>query len=344
MFDSIAPGLLFAGAVLNGFVVLYLLVGRAHRTTSNLWFALLLVALMLRFGKSGIQSFVDVGSTLRNIGLVGMLGMGPALAAFVMERAVPTSPRDWLNIGLHAGPALILLLTAGAVPNAPGHSVAAVVYILVLAHLAGYLAITWRALRERSAIDNFRLAATAVVSAYWLAWVGIAAGAHAAYVWLCALQAAVSTTLCWLVLTRHRWLTPIWTHERYSHLPQSQQEVATLFARANELVMNERLFADATLTIERLARRLVVPRAQLSRAINEGSGQTFRAWLNAVRVAHARQAIEQGWLEQHRLIDLAEASGFASLSSFNRAFRAVTGVAPSFYGRRASGGRTQSQH
>lgn len=336
MIASVAPGLLLAGSALNALLVIYLLTRRPHRAGANVWLALLLMALTLRFGKSAVQGFIDVGAVARNVGLAGMLGIGPTLLAYVSHRPVPRTLRDAWSVALHALPALVLLFGAAVVPNAPENAVAAVIYLLILSHLATYLIAAWRALRRTSnpTQDGLRITFAAAITAYWLAWCGIAAGVPYLYVGLCAVHALGAAALCWLALSRHPWLASIWDSERYSHLLQSSDEAAALLARATRLVNDDRLFADPQLTIERLARRLVVPRNELSRAINAGTGRTFRSWLNDFRVAHAREALERGWLDDRRLIDLAEASGFASLSSFNRAFRTVTGVAPSQYGRK----------
>jgi AraC-like DNA-binding protein len=56
----------------------------------------------------------------------------------------------------------------------------------------------------------------------------------------------------------------------------------------------------------------------------------FRVFLNHYRVAEARRRLEDP-SRADKLITVALDSGFASLASFNRAFRSIEGCAPSAY-------------
>lgn len=339
MIENIAPGFLLAAAALNGLLVVYLLLRRAHRETATFWLALLLVALTVRFGKSAVQGFFDVGPVVRNIGLAGMLSIGPALAAYAINRPVPRTRREVIAAAGHALPAALMLLFAGAIPNAPANRIASLIYVVILVHLAAYIAVAWHALhqaRNNRAGNRLVRAIATVVTAYWLMWCGIALGVPYLYVSLCAAHALLSAALCWLAFTRHPWLRQIWDVERYAHLAKSPDEAAMLLEKAAQVLIRDGLFTDPGLSLARLARRLVVPRNELSRAINGGTGQSFRNWLNGFRIVRACESLQEGWLAERQLIELAETCGFASLSSFNRAFRAVTGQTPSQYAKQVA--------
>lgn len=91
--------------------------------------------------------------------------------------------------------------------------------------------------------------------------------------------------------------------------------------------------ADPDLTLPLLARRLGTNTSYLSRALNDGLGQSFSAFVNGLRSRSVAAAIDAG--DPRPLLELALDAGFASKASFNRAFQASFGESPSAY-RRAS--------
>ena len=103
-------------------------------------------------------------------------------------------------------------------------------------------------------------------------------------------------------------------------------------------VGDERLYADPELSVPRLARILGTNTAYVSRAFNEGLGQSFSGFINRLRceeVAARLRADQDG-----DLLALALDSGFSSKASFNRAFRATFGRTPSAY-RRSEGSKSK---
>lgn len=91
---------------------------------------------------------------------------------------------------------------------------------------------------------------------------------------------------------------------------------------------------DPDLTLARLARRLGTNTGYLSRAINSGLGTNFASFIAALRAEAVAARLRQG--DQADLLTIALEEGFGSKASFNRAFTAALGVAPSVYRRRVS--------
>jgi AraC-like DNA-binding protein len=89
--------------------------------------------------------------------------------------------------------------------------------------------------------------------------------------------------------------------------------------------------ADPELSLATLARRLGTNSGYLSRALNEGLGFGFSAFINGLRAEAVAAAIDAG--SDADLLALALDAGFASKASFNRAFLARYGVTPSAYRR-----------
>lgn len=86
---------------------------------------------------------------------------------------------------------------------------------------------------------------------------------------------------------------------------------------------------EPDLTLPELARRVGTNSNYLSRALNEGLGQTFSAFVNALRIAEAQRLLAG----DEDILSIALAVGFGSKASFNRVFRAQVGCTPSDYRR-----------
>jgi AraC-like DNA-binding protein len=86
---------------------------------------------------------------------------------------------------------------------------------------------------------------------------------------------------------------------------------------------------DPDLGLERLAQHLGTNTAYLSRALNEGLGNSFNEAINGLRVDEVCAQLQSG--NPRPLLDLALEAGFNSKTSFNRCFKARTGLTPSRY-------------
>jgi AraC-like DNA-binding protein len=91
---------------------------------------------------------------------------------------------------------------------------------------------------------------------------------------------------------------------------------------------------EPDLSLPSVARRLATNTGRVSRAINQGLGVNFSAWINGVRAEAVAAALDTGSTQD--LLTLAFDAGFSSKASFNRAFQARFGVAPSRYRRGVS--------
>ena len=91
---------------------------------------------------------------------------------------------------------------------------------------------------------------------------------------------------------------------------------------------------EADLALPGLARRLGTNTGRVSRTINLGLGMNFSAFVNGLRAEGVAGVLKDR--PDADLLDLAFDMGFASKASFNRAFRARFGMAPSHYRRQVS--------
>lgn len=112
-----------------------------------------------------------------------------------------------------------------------------------------------------------------------------------------------------------------------------------LHRRLTALMETERVFLDPELTFAAFVVRMGAPERTVRTLINRELGHDhFRSFLNHYRVAEARRLLREQGRSDDKLVAIALDSGFASVASFNRAFRAIEGRAPSQY-RTAAGGK-----
>lgn len=102
--------------------------------------------------------------------------------------------------------------------------------------------------------------------------------------------------------------------------------------RLTALMEERRIFLDPELTFATFVERMGAPERTVRTLVNHDLGYDhFRTFLNHHRVAEARRLLESRTRADDKLIAVALDSGFASLASFNRAFRAIEGCTPSAY-------------
>ena len=119
---------------------------------------------------------------------------------------------------------------------------------------------------------------------------------------------------------------PIPVHRELQGVPDPE-----IHRRLRILMEHEHLFLDPQLTFAVFVKRMSASERAVRQLINHELGYDhFRVFLNHYRVAEARRllAIEDA---KDKLVTIAMDSGFASLASFNRAFRSIEGCTPSEY-------------
>ncbi|WP_081485169.1 helix-turn-helix domain-containing protein [Marinilabilia salmonicolor] len=90
-------------------------------------------------------------------------------------------------------------------------------------------------------------------------------------------------------------------------------------------------YLDTELTLAGFAERLEIKPHSISKTINDCFNKNFRDFLNEFRVIEFIQKINSGSAKNRTFLYLAHESGFNSKSTFNLAFKKVTGLSPREY-------------
>ena len=114
----------------------------------------------------------------------------------------------------------------------------------------------------------------------------------------------------------------------------------SLMKRLAEIMAHDKPYREPGLSIGRLALRLDVPEYRLRQTINGAlEHRNFSEFVNSYRLAECISALADAEQDDVPILTIALDAGFQSLATFNRTFRAATGLTPREYrARRARTG------
>lgn len=108
-----------------------------------------------------------------------------------------------------------------------------------------------------------------------------------------------------------------------SGVEQAGQDAAVI-AVLDTAMRDRSLYLDPDLTLERLARKVMVPAKQISAAVNRATGGNVSRFVNGYRIRHACALLSAGATVTAAMLE----SGFGTKSNFNREFLRLTGKSP----------------
>ena len=99
-----------------------------------------------------------------------------------------------------------------------------------------------------------------------------------------------------------------------------------------ETAMHNEIWRREGLTIGAMAEELALPEHRLRKAINQDLGfRNFATFVNGYRIDAAKDALAAPDRAHQTILEIAYECGFASLATFNKAFRSMTGETPTTY-------------
>lgn len=104
----------------------------------------------------------------------------------------------------------------------------------------------------------------------------------------------------------------------------------------SQMVESQKLYLDAELTLEELARILGKTRHTVSDVLNRGLNKSFYQYINGLRIDHAQELLMDSRYEDWPVMRIGLEAGFNSKATFNRLFKEYTGKTPVEYRRRAA--------
>jgi AraC-like DNA-binding protein len=126
-------------------------------------------------------------------------------------------------------------------------------------------------------------------------------------------------------------ISPDFTKKYQAYMQFIGEDGDRYLQKIKSLMQEAKIFTNPDLKISLLADQIGLPQHQVSKLINEKFGKTFNDFVNEHRVAEFIKRINNGAHETHTLYGIAQDVGFNSKSSFNAAFKKITGKTPTNY-------------
>ena len=105
-----------------------------------------------------------------------------------------------------------------------------------------------------------------------------------------------------------------------------EDDGVVLLERLNTLLIEDRLFADTNLNLQKIARKAGVPSRAVSRTINTHTKLNVSQWVNNARIDATCEILQN---EDISITQAMGDAGFLTKSNFNREFKRVKGCSPS---------------
>lgn len=112
--------------------------------------------------------------------------------------------------------------------------------------------------------------------------------------------------------------------------PTADTDLGPALARLTALLEEERICEQEALSLKALADRVGLPEYRLRKLIHEQLGyRNFNALLHDYRIREACRQLSDPALRRTPILTIALSVGYASINTFSRGFREITGVTPS---------------
>lgn len=108
-------------------------------------------------------------------------------------------------------------------------------------------------------------------------------------------------------------------------------EAETLLQNLQQLMVNDKPYLNAKLTLAELAKLANSSDKKLSYVLNQKLDTNFYSYLNSFRIEAFKEQVKEQKNQNLSLVGIAKDCGFKSKSSFYRAFKAEMGMAPTDY-------------
>jgi AraC-like DNA-binding protein len=309
---------------------LYLVFLRKGNRLANEFLALLLAGITLRIAKSILNNYWVLEPWQRNIGLSGILIVGPSLLFYLYVFKHKTPPSKF-SLSIHYLPALLFMALSAYIPN--NFDLAArVSYQLVFVHLFGYLLYCeWYRRKQFASSNNQEIRR-------WLANILIGVG----IIWLYyALQyyrivpSYIGGAITYSILIyafSYLMLNASNFHQlKYANNTLSEDNSLNILNTVENLFAHQQVYLDQSLNINKVAEQLALPSRDISRVINQFKQLNFSEFVTVYRIQHAQQMLANDQFDTAKIATIAHDCGFGNVTSFNTAFKTKYHQTPSEY-------------
>ncbi|MGD1840142.1 MAG: helix-turn-helix domain-containing protein [Thermonemataceae bacterium] len=311
------------------FLSLYLFTLKKGNILANRLLAWMLLGFTIRIGKSVLHNYLEILPWQKNIGIAGILIVGPSLWLYgrvLLEKEKQFQPKDYW----HYLPCLAFMSLSALIPNT--QNIASYLsYGIVVFHLAIYLVLSVYTFYKNRLIAKPELIKwfgqiLIGVGLIWFFYVGIFADFIPFYIGGAIFYSFLIYAFSFLFLKRH-----IFALEKYARSSMDQSQSRVILQQLKRLLEEEKLYLESHLSLQAMAQRLALSPRQLSQVINEQEKKNFSEFVNHYRIEKAKELLVHPDYVKEKIATIAYDSGFGNVTSFNIAFKAATNLTPSQY-------------
>ena len=320
--------------VINSLVLItFFLRTRKGVKIQNQLFALLIFALTLRIGKSVLLYIFsdELFSYLLNLGLAGFLSVGPLFFLFtksVLNKNFKLKHKDIL----HFLPSLLFIIFWWLIAyNERHYLIRDLIYRIILIQYIIYMISAQKLISQipenlahiKKQLNYLNL----MLLMIWLPYMLNSVNSHFFYL----IGALVYTGLVYfslLLLINKGCIINFYPTKKYEKTGLTMEQSSRLASQVKQLMEQEEVFKDNTISLSKLAMRLKTSTHVLSQVINENEAKTFYELLSYYRIKNAKSLLMAG-SNKINISEIAYEVGYNSLSAFNNAFKKAMGQTPS---------------
>ena len=116
-------------------------------------------------------------------------------------------------------------------------------------------------------------------------------------------------------------------HVKYQNSIIDESLKVNYISALEQKMQEEKLYLDPLISLDRISKLLKIPSKHLSQIINEKYKSNFNDYINSLRVEKASELLINE--SDKNILEIAYEVGFNSKTTFNTAFKKITGKTPS---------------
>lgn len=323
------------GAINGCLLSCYFLLIKKEKRLSDFFLGGLLLMISIRIIKSAFLHFnPQLFQLFIQIGLTACLFIGPFLFLYVANATLPK-----LKLGkiwpLFLIPSFIYLgwLMYHFPYDGPPNSWSPYVRHIYRFWLAGILASAFllRHTVKKIFLRNEKLSheerwILTIFSGVTLIYIAYITGSYTSYI-VGALSFSFVFYVSVLLYLYQRYHRPIATDTpvKYASSGLTEDEARKNMALVQQIMKTEKLYLDPELSLSKLSQRIGISSKILSQSINQASSYNYSKYVAHLRIEEAKRLLSSPDYQHYKIAAIAYESGFNSLSSFNAAFKELSG-------------------
>ena len=320
------------------FVALVLWNSKSSSNISNRVLSVLMIILSIRIGKSVVLEFSkSLDIIYIYLGLCLLLFIGPLFYLYT-RTLINKQQALTKNEFIHFLPGLIFISLAVVFQRIGFKNlsigVTALLFFVFYAHFLGYILMAKKQYFSKSVSSTLSKEVVEWLNilfygliCIWVVYVLNLFEDAIPYIIGPIVYSLAVYTITYLAVVK-KYLQTINT-VKYQTASFTETEIKSLFEEMEHLVKEQKIFLEPDISLTTLSKRLKTSTQKTSFTINTKAGCNFNEYINRYRVAYSIYLLNKEEGRNLTIASIGTEAGFNSLSSFNQAFKKITGKTPS---------------